>query len=110
MSKKVKLIVEIPKYYLKHPQDYSCLAECVRRGVPLDSVKAEIMALRYGSDTYNDETQAFCKLAIEALEQESVLDKIKGYIDHIRNTAMGKKKSLDFIEKYIEGLKTESKG
>jgi hypothetical protein len=42
------------------------------------------------------------------LEQEPVLDKIKGYIDHIRNTGMGKKKSLEFIEKFIEGLKAES--
>lgn len=37
-----------------------------------------------------------------------VLDKIKGYVDHIRNTGMGKKKSLEFIEKFIEGLKAES--
>ena len=37
-----------------------------------------------------------------------VLDKIKNYVDHIRNTGMGKKKSLEFIEKFIEGLKTES--
>ena len=41
-------------------------------------------------------------------EREVVLDKIKGYIDHIRNTGMGKKKSLEFIEKFIEGLKVES--
>lgn len=46
-----------------------------------------------------------CKGAIKVLEQEPVLDKIKGYIDHIRNTGMGKKKSLKFIEKFIEGLK-----
>lgn len=37
-----------------------------------------------------------------------VLEKIKGYVDHIRNTGMGKKKSLDLIEKFIEGLKAES--
>ena len=37
-----------------------------------------------------------------------VLDKIIGYIDYIRNTGMGKKKSLEFIEKFIEGLKVES--
>jgi hypothetical protein len=48
------------------------------------------------------------EMAIKALEQDSVLDKIKGYIDHIRNTGMGKKKSLEFIEKFIEGLKTKS--
>lgn len=35
MSDKVKLIIEIPKYYLEHPQDYTCLAECVRRGTVL---------------------------------------------------------------------------
>ncbi len=39
---------------------------------------------------------------------DDVLDKTKGYVEHIRNTSMGKKKSLNFIEKYIEGLKTES--
>lgn len=40
--------------------------------------------------------------------EREVLDKIKGYVDHIRNTGMGKKKSLEFIEKFIEGLKAES--
>ena len=40
--------------------------------------------------------------------KSDVLDKIKGYTDYIRNTGMGKGKSLDFIEKYIEGLKAES--
>ena len=39
---------------------------------------------------------------------DDVLDKTKGYVEHIRNTGMGKKKSLNFIEKYIEGLKAES--
>lgn len=46
-------------------------------------------------------------IAIKSVEQESELDNIIGYIDHIRNTGMGKKKSLDFIEKFIEGLKSE---
>lgn len=41
-------------------------------------------------------------------EQEAVLDKIRGYINHIRNTGLGKNKSLEFIEKYIDGLKAES--
>lgn len=35
MAEKVELIIKIPKYYLTHPQDYSCLAECVKRGKPL---------------------------------------------------------------------------
>ena len=42
--------------------------------------------------------------------EREVLDNIKGYIGHIRNTGMGKKKSLDFIEKFIDGLKAESEG
>lgn len=38
----------------------------------------------------------------------NVLDKIKGYVDHIGNTGMGKKKSLEFIDKFIEELQSES--
>lgn len=39
---------------------------------------------------------------------DDIFTKIKGYVDHIRNTGMGKEKSLEFIEKFIEGLKEES--
>lgn len=35
IAEKVEVVIEIPTYYLAHPQDYSCLAECVRRGVQL---------------------------------------------------------------------------
>lgn len=35
MAEKVEVVIKIPKYYLTHPQDYTCLAECVRRGVIL---------------------------------------------------------------------------
>ena len=51
-----------------------------------------------------------CGEVKEAVEmcKVDVLNKIKGYVDHIRNTGMGKKKSLEFIEKFIEGLKAES--
>lgn len=35
MAEKVEVVIKIPKYYLTHPQDYSCLAECVRRGIIL---------------------------------------------------------------------------
>ncbi len=35
MAEQVEVVIKIPKYYLTHPQDYSCLAECVRRGTPL---------------------------------------------------------------------------
>ena len=31
----VEVVIKIPEYYLTHPQDYICLAECVRRGVLL---------------------------------------------------------------------------
>ena len=55
----------------------------------------------YGNSEYTDEI-------IKALKQEPMLDKVRGYINHIRNTGWGKKKSLEFIEKYIDGLKAES--
>jgi len=49
---------------------------------------------------------------LRLLEEEhevcEVHDKIKGYVNYVRNTGMGKKKSLEFIEKFIEGLKAES--
>lgn len=35
MAEHVEVVIKIPKYYLTHPQDYSCLAECVRRGTLL---------------------------------------------------------------------------
>ncbi len=35
MAEKVEVVITIPKYYLTHPQDYRCLAECVRRGIVL---------------------------------------------------------------------------
>ncbi len=43
-----------------------------------------------------------------AMKQEPVLDKIKGYVEHIRNTGLGKNKSLEFIENFINGLMAES--
>lgn len=46
MAEHVEVVIKIPKYYLTHPQDYSCLAECVRRGTPLDSIIADIEAAR----------------------------------------------------------------
>jgi len=35
MAEKVEIVIKIPKYYLTHPEDYKCLAECVKRGVVL---------------------------------------------------------------------------
>lgn len=67
MSETVKLIIEIPKKDYEAFKEliainiggmrsgkgliYSCLT-AVKNGTPLDDVKAEIKALRYGSDTY----------------------------------------------------------
>lgn len=51
--------------------------------------------------TIKTRTAEALEMAIKALEQEPILDKIKGYIVRIRNTGMGKKKSLEFIEKFI---------
>ena len=35
MEEHVEVVIKIPKYYLTRPQDYTCLAECVRRGIIL---------------------------------------------------------------------------
>lgn len=35
MAEHIEIVIKIPKYYLTHPQDYSCLAECVGRGTVL---------------------------------------------------------------------------
>ena len=54
--------------------------------------------------------EVYKQIMIAAQDENEVgdmLDKIKDYINHIRNTGLGKKKSLEFIEKYIDGLKAE---
>ena len=35
MEEYVEVVIKIPRYYLEHPQYYSYLAECVRRGTVL---------------------------------------------------------------------------
>ena len=35
MAEHVEVVIKIPKHYLTHPQDYTCLAECVRKGTIL---------------------------------------------------------------------------
>lgn len=44
MAEKVEVVIKIPKHYLTHPQDYSCLAECVRRGTPLPKGHGELIS------------------------------------------------------------------
>lgn len=56
MSDKVKLIIEIPEYYLEHPQDYTCLAESVRRGTVLPKGHGRLI-----------DADAICKDIISAL-------------------------------------------
>lgn len=43
MAEKIEVVIKIPKYYLTHPQDYTCLAECVRRGVLLPRGHGDIV-------------------------------------------------------------------
>lgn len=43
---KVEVVIKIPKYYLTHPQDYTCLAECVRRGTLLPKGHGKIVDIK----------------------------------------------------------------
>ena len=55
MSETVKLIIEIPKPMYENVQNGTycgTLYKELKNGTPLDDVKAEMTALRYGSDTY----------------------------------------------------------
>ena len=60
MSETVKLIIEIPKEeyeFIKSSfsaQPRHSYSKMILNGIPLDDVKAEITALRYGSDTYKN--------------------------------------------------------
>lgn len=46
MAEHVEVVIKIPKYYLTHPQDYTCLAECVRRGTPLPEHHGDLIDRR----------------------------------------------------------------
>ena len=55
MSDTVRLIIEIPKPMYENVQNGTycgTLYKELKNGTPLDDVKAEMTALRYGSDTY----------------------------------------------------------
>ena len=75
--------------------------------------REEFMDMVYSelhSDGDNNRANRIIDAADEYVETEggSILDDIKGYIDHIKNTGMEKKKSLEFIEKFIDRLKAEN--
>lgn len=60
MAEKVEVVIKIPKYYLTHPQDYSCLAECVRRGVPLPKGHGRLIdADKLHQDIFDDDCWQF---------------------------------------------------
>lgn len=82
MSDTVKLVIEMPK------EDYYF-------------TKGAETARFFPSEYYVD-------LILNGIPLDDVLDKIKGYINRVKNTGLGKKKSLEFIEKYIDRLKAES--
>ena len=48
LAERAEVVIKIPKYYLTHPQDYSCLAECVRRGVQLPKELGRRLVLLQG--------------------------------------------------------------
>lgn len=81
MAEKVEVVIKIPKYYLTHPQDYSCLAECVRRGVPLpkghgrlidaDCLKNSIHNFFYGHYSADErDIQAYINAAKTRIEAD----------------------------------------
>jgi hypothetical protein len=87
------------------------MQQVIERGIDMTTVEAveRLKSIKSLVDKYDDVVAL--REAIKALRQEpktDVLDKIKGYVDHIRNTSMGKEKSLEFLDKFIEGLKAES--
>lgn len=57
MSETVKIIIEIPELMYQNIQNGMYCGSAypyLRVATPLDDVKAEITALRYGSDTYKN--------------------------------------------------------
>jgi hypothetical protein len=57
----------------------------------------------------NDETQAFCELAIKALEQEPILDKIYADIQRLRGCSCSCSDGIiDDIEDILDKYKVES--
>lgn len=45
--------------------------------------------------------------SVKQKSKTNELNKIKRYIKYIKNSGMGKRKSLEYIEKYIDGIKSE---
>ena len=69
MAEHVEVVIKIPKYYLTHPQDYTCLAECVRRGTVLPKGHKRLIdaeELSYNAETCIETTDAFIDLINKA--------------------------------------------
>lgn len=62
--------------------------------------------MAYGIGIVNNDKDQIIK-DLKKLVNESILDKIDNYINHIKNSGMGKKKSLNYIEKFINGLRVK---
>lgn len=64
------------------------------------------LGMAYGIGIVNDDKNQIIE-DLKKLVNESILDQIDSYINHIKNSGMGKKKSLDYIEKFINGLRVK---
>ena len=67
MAEHVEVVIKIPKYYLTHPQDYSCLAECVRRGIPLPKGHGRLIDADAMWDIYHSNDYDFYEALDDAL-------------------------------------------
>ena len=70
----------------------------------------DILSCQINHPKYENTVREIIEEANEITEQKIVkpyLDKIKGYTDHLRNCGMGKSKSLDFMDKFVDGLLSE---
>ena len=64
------------------------------------------LGMAYGIGIVNDDKDQIIE-KLKNLVNESILDKIDSYINHIKNSGMGKKKSFDYIKKFINGLRVK---
>ena len=72
MAEHVEVVVKIPKYYLTHPQDYTCLAECVRRGTILPKGHGDLISKEQAIDLVE-----FYQLNPQHFDFVNLIDEIK---------------------------------